>query len=105
MVALVQDHAADQLDVEMALAERALGRLANGGEGGDEQVVEGGAGGELLAEVVGAGGKVGVREGLHVLLERVDLGNLRRVGLEAAIVGGTEKLAGESADTGHQNGP
>ena len=39
-VALVQHHAADQLDVEMALAERALGGLAHGGEGRDQKVVE-----------------------------------------------------------------
>ena len=50
-LALVQHHAADQLHVEVALAERALGRLAHGGEGGHEKVVELGAVLELLAEV------------------------------------------------------
>ena len=39
-LAFVQDHAADQLHVEMALAERALGGLAHGGEGGNQNVVE-----------------------------------------------------------------
>ena len=39
-VALMQHHAADQLDVEMALAERALGSLAHGGEGGNQNIVE-----------------------------------------------------------------
>ena len=48
-VALVQHHAADQLHVEMALAEGALGRLAHGGEGRHQQVVERLAVGELLA--------------------------------------------------------
>ena len=38
--ALVQHHAADELDVEMALAERALGRLAHGREGLDQDIVE-----------------------------------------------------------------
>ena len=38
--AFVEHHAADQLHVEMALAEGALGGLADGGEGGDEQIVE-----------------------------------------------------------------
>ena len=38
--ALVQHHAADQLDVEMALAERPLGGLAHDGEGLDQQVVQ-----------------------------------------------------------------
>ena len=53
--ALVQHHAADQLHVEMALAERALGRLAHRGEGGNEQIVERLAGGELLAELPACG--------------------------------------------------
>jgi hypothetical protein len=37
--AFVQHHAADELHVEMALAERALGRLAHGGEGGRQFLV------------------------------------------------------------------
>ena len=53
-VALVQHHAADQLDVEMPLAERALGRLAHGGEGRNQDVVERLAVGELLSEFGGA---------------------------------------------------
>ena len=53
-VAFVQDHAADQLHVEMALAERALGGLAHGGEGRDQDVVERLAVGELLLESLGA---------------------------------------------------
>jgi hypothetical protein len=36
----VQDHAALELDVERALAERPLGRLAHHGEGLDQQVVQ-----------------------------------------------------------------
>ena len=54
-VAFVQHHAADQLHVEMSLAEGALGRLAHGGEGRNQDVVEGLAVGELLAEFSGAG--------------------------------------------------
>ena len=53
--ALVQHHAADELHVEVALAEHALGRLAHGGEGGHEDVVEGLAGGEFGLQHVGAG--------------------------------------------------
>ena len=48
--AFVQHHAADQLHVEMALAERALGRLAHGGESRHQDVVERLAVGELLLE-------------------------------------------------------
>jgi len=50
----MQHHAADHLDVEMPLAERALGRLAHGGEGWNQNIVEGLAVGELLAEFGGA---------------------------------------------------
>ena len=50
-LAFVQDHAADQLHVEMALAERALGRLAHGGEGRHQDVVERLAVGDLRLEV------------------------------------------------------
>jgi len=50
----VQDHAADQLHVEMALPERAFRGLAHGGEGGDQNVIEGFAVGKLLLELVGA---------------------------------------------------
>ena len=54
-LALVQDHAADQLHVEMALAERALGGLAHGGEGLGQDVVQGLALGQPLAQHRGAG--------------------------------------------------
>ena len=52
--AFVQDHAADQLHVEVPLTDRPLGRLAYGGEGRHQQVVERCALGELLLERVGA---------------------------------------------------
>ncbi len=39
-LAVVQHHAADQLDIEVALAKSTLGGLAHGGEGFDQQVVE-----------------------------------------------------------------
>ena len=47
----MQHHAAHQLHVEMALAERALGRLAHRGEGLGQQVVERLAFGEARAEL------------------------------------------------------
>ena len=56
--ALVQHHAADQLDVEMALLERALGRFAHHRESRGEEVVDGLAGGEFGAERVGLGAQL-----------------------------------------------
>ncbi len=52
-LALVQDHAALELDVEVALAERPLGALAHRGEGLGQQVVERFALLQALAELDG----------------------------------------------------
>ncbi len=54
-LAVVQDHAADELDVEMPQAKRAPRCFAHRGEGGYQQIVERGAVGQLLAEFDGPG--------------------------------------------------
>lgn len=97
-VALVQHDAADQLDVEMALAERPLGGLAHGGEGGHQQVVERLAFGELLLEFGGAGLQRLVGEFRDLRLQRVDRVDAGLISLHPPVVGGAEKLAGERAD-------
>ena len=97
-VALVQHHAADQLHVEMALAERALGGLAHGGEGRNEHVVERLAVGEFLAEFVGAGLQRLVGERGDLGFQRVDGVDPGLIALDPAVVGGAEELAGERAD-------
>ena len=97
-VALVQHHAADQLHVEMPLAERALGRLAHRGEGGNQNVVQRLAAGELGAEFGGAGFQRLVGEGGDFGLQRVDGIDAGLISLDPAIVAGAEKLAGERAD-------
>ncbi len=51
---LVQDHAADQLHVEMALANGALGGFADSGEGLGDQIIEIGAVLQAFAESFGA---------------------------------------------------
>ena len=89
-LAFVQDHAADQLDVEVALAERALGSLTAGREGGNQDVVQRLAFGELLLEVLRAGPQGLVRQALKLLLQRVDLGHARHIVLDAALVGRAE---------------
>ena len=99
--ALVQDHAADQLHVEMALAERALGRLAAGREGRNQDVVERLAGGELLAELRGARAQRVVGERFELLLQRVDLVDPRSIGLDASLVGRAEQLAEEAVEHGN----
>ena len=79
----------------MALAERALGRLADGGEGRGDQAVEIGAVGELAAEFNGAGAQILVRQRLDLGLQRVDRGDLWIIGLETAVIGRTEELASD----------
>ena len=69
----MQDHAADQLHVEVPQAERAPRRLAYCREGFGEDVVHGLAGGQLLAELARLVGEVGVAERLHCRLEGVHL--------------------------------
>ena len=97
-VALVQHHAADQLNVEMALAERPLGGLAHRGEGGHQQVVQRLALGELLLELGGAGLERLVGEFRDLGLQRVDRVDAGLISLHPPVVGGAEKLAGERAD-------
>ena len=86
-LAVVQHHAANQLDVEMTLAERALACLAHGGEGRHQDVVERLAAGELLLEGLGARAQRIVGELLELFLQRVDGVNTRLIGADAALVG------------------
>ena len=102
-LAFVQDHAADQLHVEMALAERALGRLAAGGEGGHQNVVERGAVGDLLLELGGARLERVVAERLDLFFQRVDGGDPRLIAADPPFIGGAKQLAGDGAD--HREAP
>ena len=87
MSPFVQHHAADQLHVEMALAERALGGFAHGGEGFGEQIVELGALLEALAEVNGPSAQGLVRESRGVRLQRIDLDDEGSVFLQFPVIG------------------
>ena len=84
--AFVQDHAADQLHIEMPLLQRALGRLAHRGERGSKQFVEALAGGDFGAEGHGLGAQLLVAQGGELGLERVDRGYFRPIALEPAVV-------------------
>ena len=68
----VEHHAADQLDVEVALAERAARGLADQRERLGQQVVERLAVAGALAQLVGLGAELGVVEQLHLGLDPVD---------------------------------
>src|SRR5215218_1912568 len=94
----MQDHAADKLDVEMALANCALPSLPHRREGGYQNVVERGSVHDLLLEFRRAGAQRLIGELLQLLLDRVDGVNARLVGLNAPFIRGTEELAGKRAD-------
>ena len=89
----VQGGAAHQLDVVVALAEHAAGGLADDGEGLDQQVVEVRAVGRAARgtrRVLACERVVG--EGLHLGLERVDVGHEGLEGLDLLAFAGAEDL-------------
>ena len=95
----VQRRAAHHLDVEVALAERARGRLADGGERLGEQVVEEidlgvvvGRLVEALAEVARERAELGVGASLHLRLERADARRNRLEDLELPAFAGVQEL-------------
>ena len=80
--AVVEDHAADQLHVVVALAGRAPRGLAGQREGLRQQVVERLAVAGALAQRVGLLAQLVVGEGFHLRLEAVDRLGALLVGLE-----------------------
>ena len=108
--ALVEGHAADHLDVEVAHADGAAAGFADDGEGFGEELVEDGffgsdtllvvgdafeGGGDAGAEFDGLSGELFVGEGLGGFVEAVDLGEHGKHALDGAFVGGAEDF-GES---------
>ena len=96
--ALMENHAAHKLDVEMALPQGALGGLAHGGEGLDEQVVRVCAGLDAFAECVRASPERTVRQRLQLRFERVDRRDLRPQAFQEAVVMGAEQALGDYAE-------
>ena len=72
-LALVKDHAADQLNVEMTLTERALCGFADSGEGRHQKFIERDAFSDPLLEFFGAGLQRIVGKRLEFLFELIDL--------------------------------
>ncbi len=101
-VALVEEYAAHQLDVERPEAEGATGRLAGVGEGLGEKVVQGLALGEAVAEFLGLRLNAGVVERLELRLQRVDRVDQRPGRLDLAVVRRAEDLLRDRPETHHQ---
>ncbi len=97
-LAFVQDHAADQLHVEMALAERALGGFAHRRERVDQDVVKRSAVGELLLQFAGACLQRVVGQRFELLLQCIDGANARLIAADAPVIGRAEQFTGDSAD-------
>ena len=93
--AFMQHHAADELDVEMPLAERAARRLADGREGRREEIVERLASGQRLAEFLGPRAQRLVGQRLDLGLQRVDFIDGPVIAFQPAVVGTSENLLGE----------
>ncbi len=91
-LALVQDHAADQLDVVVAHAEDPARRLADDRESRHEEIVEALAGGELPSELLGLAAQRLVGERPDSGLEGVDRGDHRLQALDVALVFVAENL-------------
>jgi hypothetical protein len=91
--AFMKHHAADELDVEMALSQRALGGFAHGGEGRSQQIIERDAFRELRPELDGSGAKLGIGQLFNLGLQCVDRRNAAVVLLYFSVVGCAEYLS------------
>ena len=92
----VEDNAAHELDVEMALVQSALGRLAHRREGFDQKLVQRLAAGQPLLQPRRASPQLFVGERLDRRLERIDRLNVALEALQITLVGGAEKPLGGS---------
>ena len=95
--ALVEDDAAQELNVEMALPQGALGRLPDRRKGLDQEIVQSFACLHALAEPLSAGCQVFVAEGLQFRLKGIDGVDGAAIALQEPIVGRPEQPLGESA--------
>ena len=91
-LALMEDDAADELDVEVAHADAPPRRLADDGEGLRQDVVHALAVGQALAELVGLGAQLGVAQRLDGGLEVVYPGDDRAHLLDRRLVAVAEYL-------------
>ena len=89
-LAVVQYHAADHLDVEMAHAEHPLRRFAHHGEGFRQQLVERFAVFEPRLEFGGLAGQLGIGQFLHRRFQRIDRFHLLQVLFDQPVVAAAE---------------
>jgi hypothetical protein len=102
-VALVEDDAAHQLDVEEADTHRALEPLANGREGLEDQLVDGLTVLDPLTELGGLARQLGVAERLELGLEGADVRGLLGEALDATALAEAQDLFQGSELLGHSS--
>ena len=90
--AVVENHAADELNVKGAHPEHALGGFANDRKGFDHELVGRRTLGDAIAEFLGLALKLGVRELFHLRLELIDRLDLAAVLLDQAVVATAENF-------------
>ncbi len=100
-LAAMEDHAALELDVEVALAECALGSLAHRGEGFGLDVVQRFALGQAFAELGGLAAQFFVGKLGELRFERVDLRHRLVEAFDDAVIGRPEEAPGERPQ--HEN--
>src|SRR5262249_40537071 len=100
---VVQRHPADQLDVEVALADRPPRRLAGQREGLRQEVVECLPIAGALAELVGLRAQLVVPEQLHLWLDLVDLLTAPLIGLELASLAHAQRARDHVPSVGHRH--
>jgi hypothetical protein len=89
-LAVVQDHAAEELDIEMTHAQRALRRLAHDRESFGEELVERCAVGMALLQRIGLAAQFRIGQLAHVRLEGVDPRHGERILLQESFVAAAE---------------
>ena len=99
--ALMQHHAADELHIEVALAQGSLRGLAHGGKGGRHQIVQALACGEFFPQRGGAGAQRLIGEGFQLRLECVDRIDAGAVSGDPAVVARAKNLSGDAAQSEH----
>ena len=99
--ATVENHAAHQLDVEMALSERAFSSLTHGRESFGQQVVQGFAGFDPGPELGRTRLQVVVAQGLKLRLQRIDLFAETRNTLYVSVVGRSKEPLGQRPQHGN----
>ena len=101
----MQDHAADELHVEMAHVDGAAASLAAYRKGLGQDAVQGLAVGDTLLEQSGLGAQVGVALLEQIGLELADARDEGTHALEDTCVSGAEDFLGDGTEQGNPSAP